>query len=307
MTIYIRGMHGLGDNIMQRPFIRASIAREDTYLGTPWPQLYQDLPKVMVVDPRTTLRTQRKNAARFGAWHNVPFDTHEITVAYGAPGLLRGSIFDDLDRQIPLNKHPFIYDAPSFGASPVKSDKPIAVIRPPTLRAEWNADSRNCPPEYIDAAAQELSRRGYHVVSVADTDGVYETLVNGVKPFAHEHFIHGELRLEKLLALVEHAAVVVAPVGWPLPVCIAYKTPVLIIAGGRGQHNAPWSVTDPRQDLSRVQWLMPDRYCMCDQPDHPCAKTITNLPRKLARALDVLSATPEKRSPAAPLEYPSAA
>lgn len=79
---------------------------------------------------------------------------------------------------------------------------------------------------------------------------------------------------------VEHAAVVITPVGWALPAAIAYKTPVYVVAGGRGGHNAPEIVTDPAMDLSRVGWAIPDNYCRCEAWDHHCDKRISNFDSK---------------------------
>lgn len=42
----------------------------------------------------------------------------------------------------------------------------------------------------------------------------------------------GQLNFKSLMRLIEHAAVVVTPVGWALPAAIAYKTPVYVVAGG---------------------------------------------------------------------------
>ncbi|MBS0244790.1 MAG: hypothetical protein JSS20_21680, partial [Proteobacteria bacterium] len=107
----------------------------------------------------------------------------------------------------------------------------------------------------------------------------------GEPPPAHVRYHAGELPVEQLFAHIQRAAVVVTPVGWALHASIAYRTPVICIAGGRGGHCAPWKETDPRQDLTKVRWMMPDRYCMCDQPAHECTKTITDFRQRFRRAL----------------------
>lgn len=73
--LFIRGMYGLGDNIMQRPFVRAAAEREgQVFLQTPWPELYADLPKVKPVRSMTRLRTQQKNERRVSPnlWARCP-------------------------------------------------------------------------------------------------------------------------------------------------------------------------------------------------------------------------------------------
>ena len=68
-VVVIDGMHGMGDNVHQRAVVRhllASRPSTEFWLKTPWPCLYHDLvgDRLHVVDPRTSLRTQRKNSVR---------------------------------------------------------------------------------------------------------------------------------------------------------------------------------------------------------------------------------------------------
>jgi hypothetical protein len=288
MSILIRGMSGLGDNLHQRPFVRAAAEREDLYLATPWPQLYRDLPSVKCVPSVTTLRTQAKNQARIRAsGMRVPAGTPELRLHYGSETMRTGSLHDTLEQLLPLNGAPYVFDAPDFGRSPVTSIAPVAVIRPVTIRREWSAAARNCEPEYIAQSARILANRGYHVVSVADLKEGEEWIL-GDEPYADQRFHAGELKLEQLMSLIANAALVVTPVGFALHASIAYRTPVVCIAGGRGGHCAPWKENDPRQDQSAVRWLMPDQYCMCDEPAHSCRKTITDFARRFARAVDTL-------------------
>lgn len=61
---------------------------------------------------------------------------------------------------------------------------------------------------------------------------------------------------------------------------IAYKTPVFVVAGGRGAHNAPEIVTAPEMDLRRVGWAIPENYCRCHEWNHQCDKRIVNFDSK---------------------------
>ncbi|MBE5252933.1 hypothetical protein [Mixta mediterraneensis] len=108
--------------------------------------------------------------------------------------------------------------------------------------------------------------------SVATED---EEWLVGEQPEADLQLHQGELSLTEMLALVEQAAVVISGVGWALPAAICYQTPVFIVQGGCGAHNAPHIVTDPEMDLSRVGWAQPDDYCMCASMDHDCSKYIS--------------------------------
>ncbi|MEN3753745.1 hypothetical protein ABC733_17230 [Mangrovibacter sp. SLW1] len=169
---------------------------------------------------------------------------------------------------------PGVMDLPSFGESDIQNEKPYAVIRPATVRKEWRSDSRNPDPEYLERAAHILKKH-FFVISVADLSPGEEWSV-GELPYADIRFHHGELDIRALMRLIEHASVVVTPVGWALPASVAYQTPVYIIAGGRGAHNAPEIITDSSMDLSRTGWAMPDNYCRCSAWDHKCDKRISN-------------------------------
>lgn len=48
-------------------------------------------------------------------------------------------------------------------------DKPVAVIRPATVRKEWANPARNPDPKYLADAAREL-RKHFYVVSLADLE-----------------------------------------------------------------------------------------------------------------------------------------
>lgn len=297
MTLLIHGMNGLGDNLHQRPFVRAAAEREDVYLATPWPQLYRDLPMVKCVPSQTKLRTQAKNVARSEYQYQAPRGVRELKLSYGSRTMLSGSLHDALESLLPLGAgQAYVHDAPRFGPSPIESDAPYAVVRPVTVRQEWSAAARNCEPSYIGQAAQALQAAGYRVVSVADLEPGKEWLL-GQAPPADVRFHAGELEIERLMALIENAAVVVSPVGFAVHAAVAYRTPVICIAGGRGGHCAPWKETDARQDLRNLRWMMPDRYCMCDVQNHACSKTITDFATRFRRVLSSL--IPKERRAAA--------
>lgn len=273
-TTYIHGMYGLGDSVSQRAFVRQF---PGAWLRTPWPELYSDL-DVKFIRSKTTLRTQRKNEERTAIeFVREPSRPSEvITVFYGPDELRHGSIIDAMTMQ--FGKIATVFDLPSFGDSPVKADKPIAIIRPATVRREWANPARNPDPKYLADAAREL-RKHFYVVSLADLEEGEEWLV-GEAPEADLQLHAGELSLTEMLSLVEHAEVIVSGVGWPLPVAVCYQTPVFIIQGGCGAHNAPHIVTDSEMDLSRVGWAQPDDYCMCGQMDHSCSKHISGFTDK---------------------------
>lgn len=283
--LFVRCMHGLGDNIYHRPFVRAATRNHDVWLATPWPELFADLP-VRFVDPQTTLRTQAKNAARH-TWETLPEGFCErAQFAYAHGELREGNILQAMEKALPLNGAPLALSLPPLPESPVTGR--YAVVRPVTTRSEWKNTARSPLPVYIEAAARVLRRRGYRVVSVADIDPPREWQESANPIPADVRYEHGELPVEYMLALLRDAAVVVGGVGFIVPACIAGQTPCVVVAGGQGGHNAPEVVTDPRLDTSRLRWIFPDDYCRCTRMDHDCPKKITAFVSTFNAALEAL-------------------
>jgi hypothetical protein len=271
-------MKGLGDNVYQRPFIRALARRRPVYLETPFPEIYADLPGVHFVKTGTPLRTQRKheNAVDPGMWSPLPRSFVSRQVHYGSRDLAAFSIPRALERQIQLNGSPVALDLPiGLLRAPAARNRPIAFVRPVTARREWLNTARNPDPAYVAAVAADL-RRTHHVILAADLESGAEDLV-GTLPPHDEAFLRGELALPDLLGLVAAADVVVGGVGWIVPVSIALRRPCFVILGGHGAHNAPDRLVDPRFDLSRIAFAMPDRFCLCDRMTHRCDKTNSRL------------------------------
>lgn len=262
MTVLIRGMLGLGDNIYMRAYVKSYT--EPVYLTTPWQQIYRDLPNVTVVNTTTQLRTQSKNIQRNRRAYRPAPPGNYLPVAYGNHGPLYGM------RKV-FKRDPALMDLPSFGEPIVKGR--YILMRPATLRSEWRVDTRNPRPEYLAQAAEIIRQQGIQIVSVAD-------LVPGVEwaldpmPYADVTYHKGELAIEQILSLTEHAAAVVGPIGWIVPAAIAYQTPGWIICGGQGNFNAPHKIDDPR--TSRLEYAKPHPYCLCATKNHNCNKVINN-------------------------------
>lgn len=262
-------MYGLGDNIYQRAVVRALPGIH--YLRTPWPQLYADLPNIKCVRPATRLRTQAKNTARGWAWATPPAGMGSRPANYVRhPGTMLAGLCAAFGVSLPA----VTFDLPAFPAPSIGA--PYMVVRPATVRAEWRADGRNPRAEYLDQATRAAAAAGYRVVSVADLANGQEWLA-GEAPYADMHYHAGELAVEQLLGLVRGAAAVIGGVGWLVPAAVAYRVPMLLLYGGWGAPNGPHRIFDPRMDISRIQSVIPDKFCMCGSPQHDCDKTISNL------------------------------
>ena len=276
-AILVRGMWGLGDNIFSRPFVRAAAAQYELWLDTPWPELYADL-DIKFVRGTRRLRTQQKNIARqkIDLWYPSPWPPlRELKINYtdiGVRSIIRAMECRWAALKIAFD--PALFALPDMGPSPITSDRPIAVIRPVTVRAEWRNEARNPRPEYIAAIAAELMAT-HTLIVVADL-ARGEEWHEGELPPAHRSFIRGELDVRDLLALVRDADIVIGGVGWIVPAGLALKVKTFVVLGGHGGHNAPEKITDPRLDLSQIGFATPEKFCKCTNMLHNCDKRIAD-------------------------------
>lgn len=273
----IHGMLGLGDNLFERPFIKA--LPKPVYLQTPWPGLFADIEGVHFIRPQTTLRTQAKNIARHTNWVMPPGRQPTRQIRYGAEGIIPGMTAC-------FGVAPAEFDLPPLPPSPEPGK--YVVVRPVTVRQEWRADTRNPDPHYVALAAWEAYRRGYRVVSVADLQDAHEWLVGEYKPYADVEYHKGELPVEELLALVQGAAAVIGGIGWIVPAALCAKVPAWIVCGGQGGYNAPELITPKGQ--TNITFAVPDNFCRCRLKQHGCDKRISNYDAKLANWFDGLPA-----------------
>ena len=270
-------MWGLGDNIYARSFVATVSRQYNLWLETPWPELYEDL-DIRFVRGKRKLRTQQKNIARQQAtrWSRPP-PMREVKISYGRD-LTEMSIVDALECRwwsaLRVAFDPDLFGLPDMGLAPITSSWPIAVVRPVTVRSEWHNEARNPRSEYIAEIAAELMET-HTVIAVADLEDGQEWLVGELPP-AHRYFLRGELQVRELLALVRDADIVVGGVGWIVPAGLALNVNTFIVLGGHGGHNAPGKITDPRLDLSRIGFAVPERFCRCTNMLHQCDKTISD-------------------------------
>lgn len=275
-SISVTGMLGLGDCIYQRAFIRE--LNGNVFLTTPWPQLYSDLPNVFPVEKPTRLRTHTKNiiSQPLETWHVAPACERHIRVHYHHGKLALGKVSIMEAMRGCFSVKPKIFDLPKFDRLPIKT--PYVVVRPATVRKEWKNIARNPMEKYISEAVEILREIGLRTVSVADLKDGEEWCDD--LPRCDENFNHGELSLEKMLGLIQGAALVVGGVGWIVPAAIAARVPLITILGGNGGHNAPSKILGVPMNVKRTHFIMPDNYCMCEDKEHNCDKHISNF-RKL--------------------------
>ncbi|CAD5235993.1 hypothetical protein PP187_gp004 [Klebsiella phage vB_KvM-Eowyn] len=282
----INGMQGIGDQLLQRPFIkRLVMSGNEVWIQTPIPEFYQDIPNVHFVRANTTLRTQKKNESRTQVkYEEVPRDLKLITkkIFYGIKDLENGSVFAAGRRQFGVE--PVALDMPHFQL-PNKyipgNIKKLALIRPTTERKEWHNASRGPLNKHIDEVSKALQARGYFCISVADLEPGAEWIPD-VEPFAHLKIHKGELSITELMALVERADIVVTGPCLISQAAFAYRRPTIFLGGGNGGCNHHTKITDPRiMSLHNCLFVYPDKYCMCYEMKHACNKYISNVTGKI--------------------------
>lgn len=288
--IFIDGMLGIGDNIMERPFIKELAKTHQVWLKTATPEIFCDIPNVYFVRSNTSLHTQRKNecASDIAFSSLPPAGIPSKRIFYGNAELQSpGGIFGSLRKQFGVK--PCALDLPVFDMPdiPELKSKKIAIIRPTTERREWHNAARGPLNSHIDQASRILRERGYFCVSIADVDGVNEW-ISGDEPYADLKLHRGELRLTELFAMVQNAGVVVTGSGVVSQTSLAYRTPMIFLGGGCGGSNHHSRITDPDvMDLSRCVFIYPDNYCRCQMMKHNCDKRISNLTEKITEWLNV--------------------
>jgi hypothetical protein len=285
--LHVLGMQGLGDNIFQRPFIHALSRTHNVYLETSWPELYGDLP-VKFVRPTggySRLRTQNKNMARSRVvWQPRPTRFQRVRNSYQRAFQLGLSIINGMEQSFGIKLDPDLFYLPALPASPVKTDKPIAFVRPVTLRSEWFNSARNPEPQYLLDIVEAL-RPTHHIVCIADIAEREEYFV-GQPPKGDSEFLRGELPAMDMLALLAASDIVIGGVGFIIPAALALKKDCFVILGGQGGHNAPGRVLDPRLDCSRIDFATPKDFCQCTNMRHECSKAIPDLMQQFCRFLD---------------------
>ncbi|MHB9328013.1 hypothetical protein ACP3S7_10755 [Phytobacter ursingii] len=288
--IFIDGMQGIGDNIFQRPFIKALCQQgNQVWVKTSIPEFYADLPNIHFVKSETRLRTQQKNEERSQvAFEDAPTGVFiRKRIFYGNADLQRpGGIF--AQGRALFGVEPAELDIPSWNLPDIgiPQGAKVALIRPTTERMEWHNAARGPLNYHVNEASLLLAARGYFCISIADLHPGVEWIPDE-EPFAHLRLHRGELSIMQMMALVERSDIVVSGSGVISQASFAYRKPLVFLGGGCGGSNHHSKITDPAiMDLSRCLFVYPDNYCMCQFMKHDCNKRISNLRGKITEWLD---------------------
>lgn len=283
MRILIKCMHGIGDTIYSRPFVKMLVEDgHEVFLQTPLPFIYGDL-DVQFVKTETSLRTQKKHLAQSDVtFVDIPSQIDKtVDFFYTTADIKFHGIVTHMETAFGYEAGSTmpVFDLPTLVPHEVAipANKKLAIVRPVTYRKEWFCTSRSPRPNYVTWCARILKDMGYHVISIADCEPGREWIVKGGDPIANQKFHKGELGLERTLALMQSADLVVGGSGFIVPATIAAHTNLFIIFGGRGAYDNPQKILDLRMNLKKVGWALPDKFCRCHNMDYPCNKEIRNL------------------------------
>jgi len=279
-SLLIHGMHGLGDNIYSRAVLRHYRTKYSTiWFKTPWPQLFHDMPDVHMLDPRSPLRTQRKNSERsaFEMPDEINVDD-ETRVFYSACHITSGR-YNSLPNAMFAHMHcptPGDYRLPvpmGWIADALRKvgmpEKPILVYRPLTVRQEWAASTLRNPDPVAYLRIFASIRDRFFVVAVADIDPDNEVAVSyPIKPDLS--FCYGELSIELLCGLYRIASCVYASPGFSLALSQAVETPSITVFGGHEGSRAYRSSAN----FAPALMIDPISPCNCFDKTHHCLKMI---------------------------------
>jgi hypothetical protein len=297
-AVVIDGMQGLGDNVHQRAVVRHFLdayPRTKFWLRTAWPCLYHDLvgDRLHLVDPATSLRTQRKNSIREQS-HYVPRPrtSKKLRVSYSLRllqktgsvlgSMVRASVghdIDDADFRLPVPGQWKARAEAMIG----RPDKPVMVLRPLVVRTEWRGCGTRNPDADAYASLYNGIRERFFVVSLADLVPGVEEMVTDLPADIRLH--RGEMDAEAIAGLMAGAAMTFCSPGFAVPLSQAVGTPVVCVFGGfedsrsfsYGRRFAPYLGVDPVNP------------CQCFSHTHACDKRI-DLPKAHAAIEEFIAA-----------------
>lgn len=276
-NLYIKGMHGLGDNLHQRALIKELYERFNIYLETSWPQIYHDFPNIKFIAKGTKLRTQLKNQSihrdKFLRHNLLGRNIRYLSISY-SPQMIRnlGSVLKAMNHITGTQNEDFSLPVLDEWYDKVRSinthGKPILIYRPLVERKEWTGGANRNPDfnAYYELF-KFLNPEKYFVISIADIEPGQEWITS--KPIkADLEFHKGEMNFESLAALFKISNLVYCAPGFSAVLSKAVGTPVITVFGG---YENSASFTSGNTPYLGIDTIAP---CQCFSHTHPCVKII---------------------------------
>jgi ADP-heptose:LPS heptosyltransferase len=279
--VFIHGMQGMGDSFYQRAVVKPILEKaEDVWLETSWPAIYHDMPRLKFVASNTRLRTQAKSVNKnLKYFVRNPMGTtplQEVRVHYPFPIAVQLGGLPQAMAAVTHIETDYDYrmTVPAAWQEAARKligypEKPILVVRPLTVRTEWNPITQRNPDTNHYFALYNSIRKYFHVVSVADLEKDREWLI-GPELWADHQFYEHPLPTETLIGLFSIANLVMAAPGFALAMAQATGTPVVIVFGGMESSYAHRSSTVWAPFLG----IDPINPCNCWSAMHSCNKKI---------------------------------
>ena len=289
--LYFLGPNGFGDNFYLRCLVRHLVKKYETvYIRTALPEAYWDIPNVkFVYNDRLDLRTQLNHCKKYhkDTWSKVPLGTKELQWSACLP-LYRQRSFQkhltedrsvtkfiqeennikDFDFSFPL-KDEWIISAKKVIESLDNKGKKICIIRPPTVRKEWPAISRNPKIEHIQLLIDKYKKE-YYFISIADIEQ-YEEWLDGDLDGIDKRFHHGEIPITTIFGLIKLTDMMITYPGFFTLIAIVLRSKCFCIFGGLQTHD---HLFNENMGLENFEYVIPEPFCNCFDMAHKCNKEI---------------------------------
>jgi len=162
----------------------------------------------------------------------------------------------------------------------IDKEKPWIVMHPGA-----SAASRRYPPEYMAAAARELTKHLPCRVLLTGSSDEVELAERIAEQVPHAHSLAGQLQLSELAALIGLAPLLISNNTGPVHLAAALGTPVVDLYALTNPQHAPWKVAN------RVLYYdVPCRFCyksVCPEGHHRCLAEVPPS-QVVGAALDLL-------------------
>lgn len=279
-------MAGIGDNVYILPFIKILAKTYQVYIKTPLPKIFKDVPNIKFIKFDETYRTQQKSLLNDDtAYSSLPKNIYKTyTPQYAGVELLETSIVGSFYKQFNIPFHEKLeWRLPSFKnelgnfLSKIPKDRKIAIIRPATVRKEWQVLTRNSNPNYIAWCCKILNEAGYYTIAIADLKAGEEWLHDEIDVPAQLKLYKGDLGIYGTLELLKHAEIVISGSGFCVPATISSNSNLFLILGGRLMYDGISKTLHPSMNLNKIHYALPDVPCKCPLNEHNCNKTISTL------------------------------
>lgn len=255
---YIKTYAGIGDNIYQRPFIKVLSLQYDIFLDTPLKDIYHDL-EVTFVSEKPQAYPRIKEISFMHYWDafasgmNI-FDFFGKKCGYPLDNIV------SLDNSLPI-KEEWKFE--------FKIDKPLCIIRPPTLRKSFMNPARNPDIKYFQHLINK-HKTDYYFVSIGNLSE-NETLDGPELTGIDKEFMHGELSIGQVFYLMSISKLVVCSPSFLVPATLALGCKCFCIFGG---YIKPELLLSPKIDTKNFFYVAPKPFCNCQDVMHNCNKEI---------------------------------